>query len=436
MAVPRIVILGAGFGGVYVAKKFRRLANHGLIDLTIVNRTNYFLFTPLLHEVATGALNPRTVAEPLREIFVKDNISIVQGTVESINTKDRRVTLNGSLDSCTLPYDYLIIATGAETNYYNIPGAEVFTFPLKSLSDAVRIRSRIIDAFELAILARTPEERKELLSFAVVGGGATGVEMAAEMADFINGMVKRYYQKTDDTDPFEPGHCRQEETKISILHMGKELLEMFAPSLRKAAAERLTKGGVELKLGTTVSEVTKDGLKLSDGSTVPASTVIWTAGVRPVVPVFAGSTPALGGGRLIVDQYFRLQNSERVFALGDVAGYVDVHDFAKDSKNTKAMPMLAQVAVQESKTVAYNVLAAISGKPLQNFHYHSKGSMVSVGQWFAIGEIYSTNIAGAFTWWLWRTVYLFKFASWQKRIRIAIEWTLDFFYPRDITKLT
>lgn len=432
---PRIVILGAGFGGMYVAKKLKRLARRGLVELTLVNRTNYFLFTPLLHEVATGGLSPRNVAEPLREVFAGSGVKIVQGAVDAIDPVRRTVAVRNNDHQTTIGYDYLVIATGAETNHYNIPGADVNTYPLKTLNDAARIRGNVIDAFERAMLEPDEEARKELLSFAVVGGGATGVEVAAELAEFIHGMIRRYYSDTNCAR-HEAGRCRSEEASLTLIHTGKELLEMFAPSLRAAAERRLARSGVALKLNKMVTEVTPDGLKLNDGTQVVSKTTIWAAGVKAAVPVFASNAPALSGGRIIVDQYFRLQGSDRVFALGDVAAYVDVHQFAKDSSNTKAVPMLAQVAVAESKTVAANIICSIKNKPLTNFHYHSKGSMVSVGQWFAIGEIYSMNIAGWITWWLWRTVYLFKFASWHKRIRIAVDWTLDFFYPRDITKLT
>jgi NADH dehydrogenase len=431
---PRIVILGAGFGGVYVAKKLARLVQRRKVEVTIVNRTNYFLFTPLLHEVATGGLGPRVVAEALREVFVRTGVKIVQGDVLSIDSAGHTVSVVDETEHATLPYDYLVIATGAETNYYNIPGADTLTLPLKTLADAVRIRSRIIDAFELAMLEPRQDMRKKLLSFAIVGGGATGVEVAAELSEFVNDMVKRYYNDTD-CEAGIAGHCSPEEPAISIVHTGKELLEMFAPSLRLAAARRLERGGVNLHLNSTVKSVTALGLELADGSKIPAQTIIWAAGVKAVIPKFIGEAPALSGGRLIVDQSFRLQGHNDIFAIGDAAAYVDADEFEKDSKNTRPVPMLAQVAVAQSKVVAYNIVASIEKKPLKDFHYHSKGSMVSVGQWFAIGEIYSMAIAGRVTWWIWRTVYLFKFASWQKRVRIAIEWTLDFFFPRDITKL-
>jgi NADH:ubiquinone reductase (H+-translocating) len=417
MLRPHIVILGAGFGGVYVAKNLAPLVKAGKMDLTIVNKTNYFLFTPLLHEVATGSLTPSSVAEPLREIFVGTGIQICQGEVQSIHTEDRRVTVGGA----TIHYDYLVVATGAETNYYNIPGAQEHTFPLKSLADAEQIRAAVIEAFEKAVYDINPTERLKQLSFAVVGGGATGVEVAAELVEFIQGIVSRYYQDTN--------HCHAEEPAVSLIHAGKELLELFPPSLRRAATRRLEHKKVVLHTEAVVTSVTANGLVLASNCTIPAATIIWAAGVKPVIPYFENRTPNLISGRLAVDEYFLVNSCDnRVFALGDAAGYID-----KSSKDGKPLPLLAQVTVREAQVVAKNIRAVIVGRSLRSFTYRSLGSLVSVGQWFAIGEIFFLHIAGKLTWWLWRMVYLFKFASWKKRIHILIDWILDVFYPRDIT---
>lgn len=434
MIKPRILILGAGFGGVYVAKELAKYAKNGEIELTVVNRTNYFLFTPLLHEVATGGLNPRSVAEPLREVFRGTGIHIVQGTVDSVDLAKKSVGIRAGEHMCEIDYDCLVIATGAESQYYGIPGADKLAYPLKDLADAARIRNRVIDVFEHAMLIDNKEERMKELSFAVVGGGPTGVETAAELAEFVSGMVERYYHDTECL-PGDAGSCHPEEPTITLVHTGKELLEMFKPSLREAAARRLMQNGVMLQLASVVSGVTRDGLALADGTNVQAKTVVWAAGVKPSIPHFEGGMPALYAGRLQVDGTFRLTGQDRVFAMGDVASYIDSDNPNVGPKGPTPLPMLAQVAEAEAKTVAYNVLALIREKRLKEFHYHSKGSMVSVGEWFAIGEIFSMDLAGRFTWWLWRTVYLFKFASWQKRFRIMFEWTVQMFYPRDITKL-
>ena len=401
---PHVVILGAGFGGVYTAKKLLPYVRKGLLDVTLINKTNYFLFTPLLHEVATGSLSLRSVAEPLREIFSGKGIHIVQGQVEGIHAKKQTVKVRQGDIIVDIDYDYLVIASGSETNYYDIPGAEQNSFPLKSLMDAADIRSRVIDVFERAILCRDQTERLRLLSFAVVGGGATGVELAAELAEFVSGMIKRYYSRTN-CDLEHVQHCRAEEPTISLVHNGKGLLEQFKPSLGSAALRRLRQRGVIFHLQSSVTEVTSRGLHISGNRSISAATVMWVAGVKAVTPSFADISPILQAGRLVVDEYFHLQGQPRIFVLGDAAAYVDRDDFENDSKNVRSLPMLAQVAEASSVIVARNVIASLAESPLSVVHYHSKGSMVSVGQWFAVGEIWSLNMAGRLTWWLWRMVY-------------------------------
>lgn len=425
MIKPHVVILGAGFGGTYVAKYLCKRAKKGEIDITIVNKTNYFLFTPLLHEVATGSLTPASVAEPIREIFHGTGMEFFQGMVRTVDMANRRVHVDGNGSRHTLTYDYLVIATGAESNYYGIPGAMENSLPLKSLADAARIRSRIIDSFERAIVTEDPAERKHLLSYVVVGGGPTGVETVAELEEFVSGMVKRYYRT-----------CGVDEPTISLIHTGPELLPQFPEALRKAAEKRINSKKINLILNKSVTEVTPKVLKLSDGSEVTAGTIIWAAGVKPIIPEFAGDTPAITGGRIAVDKNFRVTSNERVFALGDVAGYVDMGQKVAEGSHPQPVPMLAQAAVNEARILAKNILLSIKGKKLKSFHYHSKGALVSVGRWFAVGEIYLFNTTGRLTWWIWKMVYLFKFASWRKRIRIAFEWFIGMFYARDVTKLT
>ena len=338
----------------------------------------------------------------------------MQGNVDAIYTTIKTVTVSGN----PIVYDSLVIATGAETNYYGIAGAQENTLPLKNLYDAARIRSVIIDRFEKAATTKDKSEKESLLSFAVVGGGATGVEMAAELAEFVAGISERYYSIHD---------CTPEIAKISIVDTGPELLQMFAPSLRKAAETRLIKAGVAVYHNSAVTSVTPEGLTLANSTTIPAKTVIWSAGVKAIIPKFEDIQPTLVKGRISVNNFFQMVNGESVisdiFVLGDVASY------------PTPLPMLAQVAEGQAATVAKNICAQAGGRPLAGFVYKSKGSMVSVGQWFAIGEIFSIKISGRITWWMWRTVYLFKFASFKKRVRIMFEWTLELFFPRDITKI-
>ncbi|MBI1908468.1 NAD(P)/FAD-dependent oxidoreductase [Candidatus Uhrbacteria bacterium] len=402
-----IVIIGSGFGGMEVAKRLAPKVRRGEIDVTVINRTNYFLFTPLLHEVATGGLTPTSVTEPLRDVFARSGIRVAQGDVAGVDIAAKNIRVG----TCDIPYDIVVLASGAETNYYGVPGADAHGVGLKTLSDAIRIRERVIDAFEAAALTNDEEAKRRLLSFVVVGAGATGVELVAELAEFATGIAEKYFGGTHGVS-------------VTLVSASAELLAQFSPATRKAAEERLRKNGIVLKLGVQVLGVDTDGVDLGDGSRIDASLVAWTAGVKPVVPTFTNGAPEMTNGRIAVDATLAARGVDGMFVLGDSAA------------TPSPLPMLAQVAVAQGKTVAQNVVAKLAGRPLHPFAYRSKGSLVSLGQWFAAGTVGAFDISGRFTWWLWRTVYLFKFASTKKRIRIAFEWTINLFYPRDITKLT
>ncbi len=416
MERQRIVIIGAGFGGMYVAGRLLASLKKGEIELTLINRANYFLFTPLLHEVATGGLSPTSVTEPLREIFAGSSVRIRQGEVEAVDAVKRLISI--ARDPEPFPYDYAIVATGAVTNYYGVTGAEEHGLPLKSLGDAVRIRGAVIEAFERAAMIEDPASRARQLSFVVVGGGATGVEVAAELLEFASGMERRYHRT----------RRREEGVSVTLLTAGSELLAQFHPELRRAAENRLKRLGVRVRLNAAVARVEADRVVFSDDSWTPSSVVVWAAGVRPELPRFIGGAPAALQGRLRVDRFLRSVDDPRLFALGDAAS-------VEGSQGDSPLPMLAQVAVAQAKTVASNVLAEVRGSDMSEFRYRSKGGLVSLGQWFAVGEILNARMSGRMAWWVWRTIYLFKFISWKKRLRIAFEWTINIFSARDITEL-
>jgi NADH dehydrogenase len=392
MQKPHIVIVGAGFGGLYTANHLLPYVKKGEISITLINKTNYFLFTPLLHEMATGGLHPTSISEALREIFKKTGVTIYQDTVLSIDTSKKVVQTN----TCEIPYDYVVVATGAETNYYNIPGAKENSLGLKNLEDAVNIRQSIIDSFEKATLIKNEDERKKLLSFVVVGGGATGVETVSEIAEFANEIKNRYYK----------GEKRYhvKDICISLINTGPEILKPFHPKIQKIAAKRLQEMGVTLLLSKTVSSLSPGIIHFSDESTLSANTIVWATGVTPSVPKCMEHEAKLVGGRLETDEFLRMTNMPNIFVLGDSACVIEPNG------NTP-LPMLAQVAVGEAGVVAKNIIATIKNKKLSKFIYKSKGSLVSLGQWFAVGEIYTFIISGKIAWWIWRTVYLFKFLS-------------------------
>lgn len=411
---PRIVVLGAGFGGLYTVQHLLAQLPTDAAEITLINQTNYFLFTPMLHEVATGGVGHHQVVESIREIFHTQPVKVLVTEVKEVDLeKQTVVTKNGGIK-----FDYLVIALGSTTNFYNVPGAEAHTITLKNLRDAISLRNRLIDMFEKASITKDLLKRQALLSFGIVGGGPTGVELVAEMAElFWDNIIKMY-----------PGVFAQNEIKLYLFSQAPELLSVFHQSLREEALQVLKNRGVDVHLATTITEVTKEGVILQGGTLIPMETVIWAAGTMPNTPIFSGKVEVDTGNRIRVDQYLNVIGEQNVFALGDVASLIDLH-------TSKPIPMLAQVAVAQAKIVATNVTARIKGdQALRPYIYRLKGSLVSLGQWNAVAEVFGCRFSGRFAWYLWRTVYLFKFISWEKRFKIALDWTVGIFSLRDITR--
>ncbi len=416
----KIIVAGCGFSGVYVGRNLQEFTKKGFAELTIINETNHFLFTPLLHEVATGGLSPGNVAEPIREIFNNRHINFIQTKIKKVDSQKKEIeTTSGKI-----AYDYLVLATGAKTNFYETEGAEKFSLTLKNLDDSIKIRNKIIDNFERASINEDPEARKNILSFVVVGGGATGVELTAEIAELCQDTLKKYYKKTK---------IEGDEIKITLVSSSKELLMQLSEKSRKKAETVLRNKGVQLILGATVKKVDENGVNLENGQMISGKTVLWVAGVTPNLPQLPLEIKRHQSGRIFVNKFLEAEGVKDIFVLGDIATLIPENN---DQKPTSPTPMLAQVAVQEAKIVATNIIAKINNAPLNKFELKLKGSMVSLGQWMAIGEIFGVKISGKLTWWLWRTVYLFKFISWRKRFKIALEWTIGLFSKRDITRLS
>ncbi len=415
--MTHIVVLGAGFGGTYAFKELhRRYHGNPDVSLTLLNGTNYFLFTPLLHEVATGGLSPENTVEPLRKIFHCCSYNLFVGQAQRICFKKKLVETTVG----PLAFDYLVVALGAETAFYGVPGAEQHSFTLKSLDDAIRLKRHFIRICERAARTSDPDERKRLLSIAIIGGGATGVELAAEISEYFYGTFSRYYAHA----PF------LRDLSIRLIHRGEEIIPQFSPRLRAHALSVLRKRRVEVLLGKTVTAVTHDSIVLESGERIETATPIWVAGITPARLDGDIALPRDDAGRLLADQTLQVQGFPNVFALGDNACVI--------GPDGRPLPALAQVAVNQASVTAENISRLITQKGanthrLAEFRYKSKGSMLSLGQWMAIAEIGRLPLWGHIAWWLWRTVYLSKLVSWDHKLKVAIDWTLDIFADRDIS---
>ncbi len=408
----KVLILGGGFGGLYAYKGLYKYFKHDDIDITIVNRTNYFLFTPLLHEVATGSVAHHQVVESLRQIIYKNRDILHVADVISVDC-NRHIVKTSITD---LPYDILILALGATTNFFNAKGAEENCLVLKDLHDAIKIRTMLIESFEKASEIRNENERRKELSFAIIGGGATGVELVSETADlFLDTFLKYYKERINHSD-----------ISLHLINAGPDVLGPFHPRLRKKALRVLRRSGINVRLNTTVKEVREDGLVLGNDEFLPVRHKVWTAGVKPNIPTFTHPITQDQGGRMIVNQFLQIPDCPNVFVLGDMASIKGV--------DGKPLPMLAQVAVKQGFHTGLNIKRLLTNKPLAPFSYKSKGELASVGQWHAVANIGGIKFSGAIAWFLWRTIYLFKFLSKSKQVKIAVDWTMNIFYPRDITK--
>lgn len=402
----RILILGAGFGGVYTYKHLHRLFHGNTnVEIAIVNENNYFLFTPFLHEVATGGISPEHTLEPLRKMFPCCDLKIYLTYVERLAPQQKTVfTEMGAIE-----YDYCVVALGATTNYFGVRGAAHHAFGLKTLDDALRLKRHCIRLFERAALLEDPAERKKLLRFCIVGGGPTGVELAAEMAEFVYDTLQNLYQHI---------HLA-EDAEVVLLHRDAELIGQFDVQFRRQALRVLRSKRVQVRLSTSVIEVGSDHVTLASSERIDTATAIWVAGISPYEMNPESGLTCDASGRMMVRPTMQHEHFDSVFALGDC---------------TCLAPALAQAAVKQSRIVAENIHRHMNIRPLKTFRFKNSGMLISLGRWMAFAQIGPLRFSGPFAWWLWRTIYLGKIFSLEKRIRVAVDWTIDSFAPRDISE--
>ncbi|MBI1972894.1 NAD(P)/FAD-dependent oxidoreductase [Candidatus Woesearchaeota archaeon] len=411
--MKRIVILGAGFGGVYTALHLlKRLKPKDQVEILLINKTNYFLFSPMLHEVATGGLNRSNIVQPIREILQRPQFNFIRCTAKEINLEKKTITT----EKTVLSYDYLVIALGAENEFFNIPGAQEHTLPLKSLPDAVAIRNHVLDTLEYSSALLKVKNQKPDLSFVIVGAGPTGVELAGELAEFVDQNLQVNYP-----------HLKEYGRKIYLLQRGPAIMPFICNHCRQDALKKLAKENVTVMTNAAVTKVAKEAVEINNKQKIATTTTIWTSGVKPAtIP----TTPKITDekGFFPVDAYLRVKGAENVYALGDCALLMNPPD-------GKPVPALAQAAVKEAKVLAQNILHDIRKQPLKQFTFKQSGLLVSVGKRFAVAEIHGIKFKGFFAWWLWRTIYLTKLVGFRNKLTVAYDWTLNLFFPRDTTQI-
>ncbi len=392
----RIVILGGGFGGVYAAIHLERLlARDSAVEICLVSQDNFFLFTPMLHEVAASDLDITNIVNPLRKLLRK---------TEVISHGYRNHSLQ-------IDYDHLVIALGSITNFYDIPGLADLAVPMKSLHDAIQLRAQIIRHLEEA--NSNSADRQALLTFVVAGGGFAGVETVAAVNDFVREAL-----------PFYP-NLRESMLRVILAHSGSVILPELGEDLGRHTQKVLARRRVRILLNTRVKSVTENKVFLAYRAPIPCSTLVWTAGTVPS-PLISPLPCAKERGRIVVNHFLQVSDWPDVWAVGDCA-------FVPDIRNPgKAHPPTAQHAIREGRVVAQNIAAALLGRPLKSFSFKTIGLLASIGRRAGVARIFGFNFSGFFAWWMWRTIYLSKLPGLDKKVRVAFDWTLDLLFPKDV----
>jgi len=421
----RIVIVGGGFAGVYAALGLdKALGYHPHLEVTVIDRKNFFLFPPLLPSAATGTIEMPQVTQSYRRIFEITNIHYKKATVTKVDPKTRTVRMHVHLEGedmereqeaaeVDLAYDYLVLAPGSTNQTFNTPGAENHAIFVKELKDAITIRNRIIDCFERAAVVQDETVRRELLRFAVVGGGPTGVEIATEIQDLIHEVLLKRYPE-----------IHREHPEVSIIQSGPQVLPGWPPSVVRHTTEQLKKLGVKLILNNRVMEVRHNAVILKEGAAIATRSILWCAGVKPSPLLAACGLPLDKSGRVAVDEFLRVPDVKNVFVLGDSALCLGA--------DGKPLPALGQVAFQQGDHMAKNLARLLSGQALKPFKYFDFGALVSVGEHYAAVNLLGIKLTGFLGWFVWRTLYLAKMIGISTKVRIMVDWTLDLFIERSI----
>lgn len=414
----KIVVLGGGFGGLHTALSLKRwLRKRDDVQLFLINEKNYFQFTPLLHEVATGSVAPDNVVHPLRELIRGKHMKFVRGEVKKINFSKREVHFSNNM----IRYDTLVVALGSRTNFYGIPGAQRYSLTLRSLADSSKIKKKIICNLEAAMLEHRPSRQNSLMRIVIVGGGPSGVELAAEIKDLLDQLLPLY------------GDLDHRNSEILLIDKKSALMAGFGAYFANKALEILQKRGITVKLGTKVEGVSAQGVEVREGyrmrtygrqtSLISSKLIIWTGGVTPN-KVEMEPEPEFIKGRIGVTAALQHPDFEEVFVVGDQC-------CPAGQQRPPDTPVTAWRAIQQGRHTARNIVKRIEKRPTEEFYYRHRGYVVSLGNWQALADLRYFKMSGFFAWILYRLVHLSKTPGLYNQIRIGMDWVLDMFFPRE-----
>lgn len=408
---PHVVIIGAGFGGMEAAHKLADAP----VRITMINRENYHLFQPLLYQVAIAGLVPSQIAYPVRTIFRhQKNFTFQMAEVSAIDFENKFVRMNGSV----LAYDYLVLAVGGQTNFYNLRTIQENSFQLKGIDSAVDTRNHMLSMFERASREADVEKRRALLTFGIVGGGPTGVETAGALAELIRLVISKDYPDLDLKD-----------VRVMLLESAPYVMEAYPDSLRKATFDLLAHKGVEICLNTKLMDYDGETMTLADGRRIPAYTLIWTAGVRAADLTGKLGLPQGSGARLIAESTLQLAGHPEVFLVGDAAYLVD--------QDGKPLPMLATVAQQEARVAVANIKRMLKGEAPKDFHYKDPGLLATIGRNAAVARIAGLSFSGFIAWVIWVGLHIYRLIGFRNRLVVMINWAWDyFFYDSQVRLIT
>lgn len=398
---PRIVIIGAGFGGIELAKALRKLP----VEVLLIDRNNYHNFQPLMYQVATGGLEPDSIAYPVRRIFRRSrNINCRMAEVEHVQPEKQ--VLQTSIGN--IAYDYLVIATGSDTNFFNFEPVKSRLLVLKTIPDALNIRSYVYQNLEKAIANYSGEPLEEIMNIAIVGGGPAGIELAGALAEMKRHVIPKDFPDLDTS-----------KMNINLYQSGERVLNGMSEIASEKALTYLHGLGVNVQLNSRVVSYENDQVQLEDGSSFPTDTVIWTAGVRGAPIEGLPEACKAPGNRILVDDMNRVAGLENVFAIGDVAACIT-------DTNPKGHPMLAPVSQQQGRHLAKNVRRLLRKEPLESFQYRNKGVMATVGRVRAVVDLPHWKFQGSFAWFVWMLVHIWSLVGFRNKLSALYSWAFNY----------